>query len=733
MNAARRPLTFAAWIALASAASFAYFVLLHRGFTLLTYPFKFPDSWVWLVEARSYLGDDVIPAILAPVTPLTFAALMKLGMADLIPYRALFFHHLLPTIVFAWTYSGTRSARTALVAGLLCLTNASMLGNALYVGSDVAANALLLLAVFAFWLGMTRSRAWLWGAAIAMGISANTQYAAFFLPATFGAYVVLRERRRLLDSHVWGSLGLGIALAGGQFLYRRLVFGTWLASRASHVSLVHPHADSIGTYTWWSIGFFSLPILLLALLGLWEVISTPEWRSWGTLVVLLLLTMVGFFVLLYTWSDNRFIQYWAAPTFMLAAVGMRRLYHDLFNRPEAPSAPVMEPLHRDEAAPAPVEGPSITATVAPGPQTSAVKPPPPAALWLRGLFLAMVAVAFVANSLAKTWPFSNEVVPVPGVGIDLQTTRAATGLRLDLTAKFDRSTHQAFYYAHYRASRRLERTGTALPCTFNDATADLQRLAASVDGRLAPHEAIALGSDAISWHVERHTLSFLTRRAVVPYGGLGKLDDVDGRRVGLVVLNDEAVALAAARELIPPGDKLEVVTLREGEQLTQRLELPAASRAVQVLTGTFDEAGVSLRYSFRRTEQIEPPIAQGVVALKNNDYTVMALAAPNEKSASYYFSLANPGPLPAAVYVNRAVRREGWLLVGPDGAQADGQIVVRAEIADSKLATELALVARSGKYSLWRRASATSAPANPASPAATSRNAGTSPSATISP
>lgn len=665
----------------AASLSFLYFIVVHRSFDLLTYPYKFPDSWSWLVESVHYLGAPVIPDVRAPGTPLTFAALIRLGWADLIPYRALLCHHLLAPTVYGLVSAATGSPWTAAAAAVLCLTNAAMLGNALYIGSDVAANLFLYLAVFTFWMSVRRQpaadssrRGWLGLMALCLGVGALTQYAAFLLPIPFVLYLALRDRQRLADRRIWGGLVVGLIIGGGPFLIRVLELGSPLSPRVQHVQLVRFHLDSLGLYAWWMIGFFSLPVLLLAALGAWDIVCRPALRDFGALILLLVATLAAFFVFFYDWSDNRFLQYGAPAVFVLAALGLARVWRDLASSVSVGGAATAEPR-------------------------------PSRIPWQTIVFAAIAVVCGLAGSLSQSQPFSSEIVPWPGLAIDMRyrPDDPARTLHLDFTALRSWRRFNVFYYAHAGWLQRRRRRGEPIPCTFNDATKDLHRLATEIDARCGPNDAIALACGRPhERYVERNTLSFLTRRAVVDWDGPRTLAGEFGPRLAMAVTSDQGMEQELV--LIPPPVKLEVITLRRGERLIQRMRLPGQIKAPSLLTGTFDQDGVTVHVELAASADPPKSLLASDLVLRNNDYTTLP-ADPGEfaNGGEFRLTIENQRQSPAAFYYHPTHARDGWSLIRGDGQPLPGNLLLRARQRDPAWDSVFELIVQSGDRQLWKR------------------------------
>ncbi|MEE8170508.1 MAG: glycosyltransferase family 39 protein, partial [Phycisphaerae bacterium] len=429
-------------VLIATAASFGYFAAVHRDVTLLNYAFKFPDSWDWLVAALAWLGCDVIDPVRAPFTPIAFATMFHYGVEDLIPFWGLTWHHLMVPAVYLLIRAGTGSTIAAVMAALLTLTSASMLGNALYVGSDVCANTSMVLTLLFFWLGLRKTSGYFWPMGFFWGISALTQYAAFILAVPVVGYLLVFERRRLRDGHLWAGCALAAVLGLSQFAMRFASYGDPLYSRVTHLALVRPHADQFVRYVLWSVGFFSWPVLLLAVVGCWDILCRRDLRRFGAYLIGVIVTLFVFFVFLYDWPDNRFILYWAPLTFGLAGIGFRHCCEDLVlhGRSPAPNATTSGRADSPDNAAAP----SRAAGSATAPRLAV------------GVSLALAVFVLAGGSLARSHPFSDEIVPWHGVAIDVRSSADADASPLGMhwTMQRSHSRYDNFYAAHARRLRR---------------------------------------------------------------------------------------------------------------------------------------------------------------------------------------------------------------------------------------------------------------------------------------
>jgi len=659
MTARRQDMLGAGIVAASTLASIVFFLIVHRPFNLLTYPFKFPDSWSWLVEGLAYQGHDVIPTILAPLTPITFAVLFKFGWADAICHRAMLCHHLLAPVVFVFVRLGLRCTWTATVAALLTLTSASLLGNGLYIGSDVSANCLFWAAVACFWLGVSRRAGWFYAMGLCLGLSCLTQYAAFFLPFPLFTFVLLYHRPLLKNRHYWAGFILSGVLGGSQFLGRWIIYGRPLYSHAQHVELVHVHWDSIGPYAWWSLGFFSIPVILMSLLGFWDGLCRNEFRPFAVLISLVTATMIVFFVILYAWPDNRLIQYWAPGTLIFAAMGLRRCRADLR---AARGSPVR----------------SATAVL-------------------------LTGVVLIYGSLARSQPFSGEVVIAPGIALAIDPLGAGVSPDTPLVVSKLRShtNFQAFYWSHARAIRGFLAGKRTLPCTFNDATADLVELTPTILKNLSANSVIGLSdseSHASNWH--RNTLAFLTRRTVMlasPVDALGV--PATDRPMDILVSSD---SLAETVSLIPMPSRAAVITLQPGQTATQHLTLPGGIAELRLMTGNFErtDAMIQARLIDSGSNRV---LFDERAAVRNNAETI--LPARVSAAGEYDLVVQCAGAVPAAIYVSSATPPNGWHLTSDALETADRQMVINAGVLNEQWDRSFELVARSGRYHVWRHRS----------------------------
>jgi hypothetical protein len=661
----------------ATACSLVYFLIVHRDFTLLSYPFKFPDSWDWLVDSLSYLGCEVIPPVRAPITPLTFAALLSVGADDLIPYVGIFYHHLMIPGVYILTRTGTGCSRTALWAGVLCLVNSRLLGNALYIGSDVAANALMLYAVLFFWLGVTRNRRYLWLMSLFWGASALTQYAAFFLVFPLLGFILLFRRRLLRDSRVWASFVVAGVLASTQFVFRLIEYGNPLYSNVTHLGLLRPHFDTAGPYLWWSVGFFSPLVLVLALVGLWRVVRSRCLHAFGTLLALLIGTMAAFFVLLYDWPDNRFILYWAPAVLIFAAIGLAHCVARLLGESTSRTSIAN---HSQSSSIGAFRGRKVIATL-------------------------LVLCTLVSGSLAAAHPFAGDVVLSPGVALVPTSDKPplAPGGRTEVHLRWSSKRYQCFYYSHARAIRAFSHGREALACSFNDATMALRGLAPAIQAGLpvgATIEMLSASPGRAYW--ERNTLSFLTRRAVVAWEGLGAADGGGRDRPAMLVTYRDMGF--SEQQLVEQGDHPTILTLHSGEKIQQRMTLPDGTAGIELLTGTFDRKGVALNVTLNRVGPDLAAVYQGDAQLRNNERTMIVPETSDPFAGGpYLLTLENRGELAGAVYVNDTVAPNGWRLVGVDGTAEAGCLVLGVVVRDDAWARRFTLVARSEGYCLWQR------------------------------
>ena len=302
----------------------AYFF--RSGFTLLSYPWFFPDSYDWLVNGLSYTEVPIAFEIShrAMFFPLLSSALYSIGLEDFSVYFGTASYILGAILLFF----GLRLLSTEVIAGISTVSYAfsyTVLSQSAYVGSDVAANALLTGGALFFLAFLKHKKTLLlYPCGLCFGLGIHAQYiGAIFFPLTL-LFFVFQGKEQVLSllraKHFYGALCLGALSLALLFLPRFLKHGIWYTEKVSHLSLVDFYDGGLAFYLHSFPATFSWPLSVFFLIGLLAALREPS-RLLPLYFLGWILVVGGFFALLYTWTDNRFLIYISTPVFFFSAKG----------------------------------------------------------------------------------------------------------------------------------------------------------------------------------------------------------------------------------------------------------------------------------------------------------------------------------------------------------------------------------------------------------------------------
>ena len=283
----------------------------------LSYPFPGGDSQDWLCNARYLQGCDVPYSVRPPLLPALLALLGRAGLEPWFPLLSLLLLHLTAFALLALLRRSVPPG-VALVTALAVLLNHSHQGLALEVMADVPAACLLFLALALLIAAERRPRLAV-PAGLLAGASALTQQTALLLPLAVLPALLRRGRRP--DAGRW--LGAGaVAFAVGPaawFIAKAVVFGTPGDAGIAQWALLRFHLGSVAYYAFAAVSLLGLPGVLLAGAGLVRALRRGGRDTAGLMAAGLLVTILAFFVLLYTFADKRFLVYALWPAAILAA------------------------------------------------------------------------------------------------------------------------------------------------------------------------------------------------------------------------------------------------------------------------------------------------------------------------------------------------------------------------------------------------------------------------------
>lgn len=314
-------------------------VLTASGDTLAAYPLMHPDSYDWLVNGLRYAGVPTDTTWRAVLGPFVYAALFRLGLENLIPLLGLL--GVLGVVVVLLTLGWRTAGAAAAWAAVLVAGNHLVLGHALSVQADVWSAGYGITGLLAFALALeTRAPAWLYVATTALMLGFITQPSTPFLVPALGLMVLYDPEARhgvgagpfrwlIRSRHAWGALAVAVAMLAAAYWLRWMLSGMpWWVSGVNFGDYVRLDlAGALVTfYAWASIGDWSIPVTLLALLGAVQGIRQATSRRLTLGLLAAIAGNVAVFTCVYTgYRENRFVLYWTMPAMLLAGMGLAGL------------------------------------------------------------------------------------------------------------------------------------------------------------------------------------------------------------------------------------------------------------------------------------------------------------------------------------------------------------------------------------------------------------------------
>jgi hypothetical protein len=323
----------------AIAAYLALIAAIVAGDSLAAYPFMHPDSYDWLANGLRYTGVPVASTWRVVLAPFVYAALFALRLENLIPFLGLV--AVFGTAAMLLTL-GWRAAGAAAVWGALLLAaNHLVVGHALSVQPDVWSAGLGLTGLLALAVALeARMPGHLYGAAAALTLGGLAQPATpFLVPACLVMLLYDPDAPRGIGlgtlrwlagrRETWGAVALAAGILAAAFVARWVLVGVaWPTTAIIHGGWIVPGVfpDAVGFYAFATAADWSIPVLLLALVGAGYGLRRRPWRRLTLGLVVAVLANAGMFTLLYTgYRENRFVVYWTMPALLLAGIGLRSL------------------------------------------------------------------------------------------------------------------------------------------------------------------------------------------------------------------------------------------------------------------------------------------------------------------------------------------------------------------------------------------------------------------------
>jgi hypothetical protein len=291
------------------------------------YPFVVGDSYDWINNGLFWAGAHLRPSFRPPGLPLVIAVLARLGALPLLP--VLNFAALGAVAVVLYHFLRERHTRlVACGAAVILFTNGFSQDHARYLMAEIYATAFLVAAAWAFHRAADAPRAYR-AMGLLLGAGFLFHYAAVPAGIGFLAAMVLARRFDLRRRELWHGVFLAAIPAV-----------LWLAVRAvyqqTHPDVGHPVERLLG----FALGRESLRFYVIAGTALLGLALLPLYGS-GLLRLVgdralvrdrfriaylaPLVSLLGFFLLLYRWVDKRFLFYAFPFAVCLLAEGLELL------------------------------------------------------------------------------------------------------------------------------------------------------------------------------------------------------------------------------------------------------------------------------------------------------------------------------------------------------------------------------------------------------------------------
>jgi|GEM_PF-3405848 len=294
---------------------------LFQGLTWQTYPYQHQDFWRRMDDTYYYLGLRDSSHFHPPLSSLIFAGLQLLGISQLFLINFVAFVGF-GFLIYFLTKRHVKNPTAAFLASLMYFFSFYIIHQANYLGLyDLLASFLITLALFIFLSGWSKTYLKLILTGIILGLAGLVQYSGMFvlpllcLGLLFGKESWSRKIKQCF------ALGLPATIIFGSFfVWRFFEFGNPFYSQVEHFGFLGFSLSNLGFYLFATVAVFSIPGILLAITGLFNV---KTWHKLGASKFLLFsLPVAAFFLFFYKWADWRFIVYLIPAVFILIASGL---------------------------------------------------------------------------------------------------------------------------------------------------------------------------------------------------------------------------------------------------------------------------------------------------------------------------------------------------------------------------------------------------------------------------
>ena len=325
MSRPRPPGVLAAWGAFGVGAIYMLWVASAAwGDPLGRYAVTFPDSFDWLVNGLRHAGVPIIdPTWRAPLSPMLYGVLFRIGAEDLIPVLGPLYAVALLGVV-AWL-APALVGRAAAPAILLLATNRLVLSYMGAIGSDTLVVCLvtlgLLLAVQATASDSTRH--W-WASGAAFGLGYLAQPSLPLLVPSLGA-LVLCGKAPWRSWRGWRGPLLAVVIGTLVVCLVELLRWPMIGLFRPPTNVMRPvliPSGHLGFFALASLGSCGIPAALSVCVGALVGIRRVPTRPLAIASTVLIVTHLIFFGTIYDWRDTRFVLYWTPAAMLLAGIAL---------------------------------------------------------------------------------------------------------------------------------------------------------------------------------------------------------------------------------------------------------------------------------------------------------------------------------------------------------------------------------------------------------------------------
>ncbi|WKZ30853.1 MAG: hypothetical protein QY318_03320 [Candidatus Dojkabacteria bacterium] len=297
------------------------------------YKYFTPDSYDWIVNGIYQFRDDKI-SYRSSGLPLLIKPLWDLNLLWLLPFiNAVTFIGLIFTVnrsVNFWT----KNYKLAIFLSIILFLNFELQEFSKYILADLY--AVLFLAASVYFISTSRpNKSFLF-----LGVSALFQSFAFFV---FPAWIAIscldlllsRKKHRTLAAftkegvtEILSKTFMFLFPLLPVMIYKAIKFGNPLYTSVGQFDLLKPNVDSVFYYSVSLVDIYTLPILLLGLLGIFYYIYRRQLMQYRYILSGLLVATI-FWVVIYDWNDKRFMLYLLPFIYILAGDGLNFLIRSL--------------------------------------------------------------------------------------------------------------------------------------------------------------------------------------------------------------------------------------------------------------------------------------------------------------------------------------------------------------------------------------------------------------------